>query len=167
MAGGATRLATTASAAALFAFLPTSYLGVAELGTIAEQGGKAILLLNRRGIAPALRPQAKKPGSAEVLITFLTDSAQLTPESRKAFYTEEIARYKKREFGIAPRQLELLLDHPELHLLRVPHVEAGDLVLVAGCKQCCIGCESLLQKGLRCNVLELGSGWRLSPAGRG
>ncbi len=40
-----------------------------------------------RGIAPALRPQAKKPGSAEVLITFLTDSAQLTPESRNALDT--------------------------------------------------------------------------------
>ncbi len=40
-----------------------------------------------RGIAPALRPQAKKPGSAEVLITFLTDSAQLTPDSRNALDT--------------------------------------------------------------------------------
>ena len=41
-----------------------------------------------RGFAPTLRPQAaKKPGSAAVLITFVTDSAQLTPESRTALDT--------------------------------------------------------------------------------
>lgn len=33
-----------------------------------------------RGFAPALRP--KKPASAAVLITFVTDSAELTPESK-------------------------------------------------------------------------------------
>ncbi|MFO1272053.1 MAG: OmpA family protein [Rubrivivax sp.] len=40
-----------------------------------------------RGIAPALRPQAKKPGSTSVLITFMTDSAQLTTDSRNALDT--------------------------------------------------------------------------------
>jgi len=40
-----------------------------------------------RGFAPSLRPQAKKPGSAAVLITFVTNSAQLTPESRNALDT--------------------------------------------------------------------------------
>ncbi len=40
-----------------------------------------------RGISPVLRPQAKKPGSASVLITFMTDSAQLTADSRNALDT--------------------------------------------------------------------------------
>lgn len=41
-----------------------------------------------RGFAPGLRPQAaKKTGSAAVLITFVTDSAQLTTESQRALDT--------------------------------------------------------------------------------
>jgi OmpA-OmpF porin, OOP family len=37
-----------------------------------------------RGFAPAMRPQPKKPSSAAVLITFVTDSSELTAESRSA-----------------------------------------------------------------------------------
>lgn len=37
-----------------------------------------------RGFAPGMRPQAAKPPSAAVLITFVTNSAELTPESRTA-----------------------------------------------------------------------------------
>jgi OmpA-OmpF porin, OOP family len=37
-----------------------------------------------RGFAPAMRPQPKKPSSAAVLITFITDSSELTAESRSA-----------------------------------------------------------------------------------
>lgn len=42
-----------------------------------------------RGFAPSLRPQAakKSSGSAAVLITFVTDSAQLTTESQRALDT--------------------------------------------------------------------------------
>ena len=37
-----------------------------------------------RGFQPGLRPKANKPSSAAVLITFVTNSSELTPESRSA-----------------------------------------------------------------------------------
>lgn len=43
-----------------------------------------------RGFAPGMRPQAAKAPSAAVLITFVTGSSELTPESRAAL--DKVAR---------------------------------------------------------------------------
>lgn len=61
--------------------------GIAEALTPADPAASGP---RSRGFAPGMRPQAAKAPSAAVLITFVTGSSELTPESRAAL--DKVAR---------------------------------------------------------------------------
>ncbi len=100
-----------------------------ELGKIAHEGGKAILLLNRRGLAPALHCRAcgvsRRCGSCDVALTLHGDGrihchhcgySEPVPESCPACGSTEIAR-----IGAGTQRLEAELEKhvPELERLRL------------------------------------------------
>jgi primosomal protein N' (replication factor Y) len=100
-----------------------------ELGKIAEQGGKAILLLNRRGVAPALHCRACgetiRCGDCDVALVLHRDDrlhchhcghAEPAPEACPACRSVEIAR-----IGAGTQRLERELEArlPELERLRL------------------------------------------------
>ena len=108
---------------------PLSAPLLAELGKIAEQGGKAILLLNRRGIAPALHCRAcgetQRCPSCDVSLVLHRDEAlhchhcgysEPAPESCPACGSVELAR-----IGAGTQRLERELEAhvPELERFRL------------------------------------------------
>jgi primosomal protein N' (replication factor Y) (superfamily II helicase) len=108
---------------------PLSAPLLAELGRIAEQGGKAILLLNRRGVAPAVHCRAcgrsRRCGLCDVALTLHRDGrlhchhcgyAESVPESCPACGSVELARV-----GAGTQRLEAELQRqlPELERIRL------------------------------------------------
>jgi primosomal protein N' (replication factor Y) (superfamily II helicase) len=108
---------------------PLSAPLLAELGTIAERGGKAILLLNRRGIAPALHCRAcgetRRCPSCDVSLVLHRDEglhchhcgyAEAAPEACPDCGSVELAR-----IGAGTQRLERELEAqvPELERFRL------------------------------------------------
>ena len=108
---------------------PLSAPLLAELGKIAEQGGKAILLLNRRGVAPALHCRAcgetQRCPDCDVSLVLHRDEAlhchhcgysEPAPESCPACGSVELAR-----IGAGTQRLERELEAhvPELERFRL------------------------------------------------
>jgi len=100
-----------------------------ELGRIAEQGGKAILLLNRRGLAPAIHCRAcgvsRRCGLCDVALTLHRDSrlhchhcgySEAVPEGCPECGSSELAR-----IGAGTQRLEAELEKrvPELERIRL------------------------------------------------
>ena len=103
---------------------PLSAPLLAELGAIAEQGGKAILLLNRRGLAPAIHCRAcgrsRRCGQCDVSLTLHGDGrlhchhcgySEAVPEACPECGSSELAR-----IGAGTQRLEAELEKrvPEL-----------------------------------------------------
>jgi primosomal protein N' (replication factor Y) (superfamily II helicase) len=108
---------------------PLSAPLLAELGAIADRGGKAVLLLNRRGVAPALHCRAcgATPGceSCDVALTLHADRrlrchhcgfARLAPDLCPACRSAELVRLGA---GTERLERELAARLPELELLRL------------------------------------------------
>src|SRR4029078_6744170 len=108
---------------------PLSAPLLAELGTIAERGGKAILLLNRRGVAPALHCRAcgetRRCPSCDVALVLHRDDvlhchhcghSEQAPEACPACGSVELAR-----IGAGTQRLERELEAqvPELERFRL------------------------------------------------
>jgi primosomal protein N' (replication factor Y) (superfamily II helicase) len=108
---------------------PLSAPLLAELGGIAEHGGRAILLLNRRGVAPAVHCRAcglsRRCGACDVALTLHADGrlhchhcgfAEQVPESCPACGSVELARV-----GAGTQRLEAELERhlPELQRIRL------------------------------------------------
>ena len=108
---------------------PLSTPLLAELGKIADAGGKAVLLLNRRGVAPALHCRAcgstPRCDNCDVALTLHADrrlhchhcgSARTAPELCPSCGAAELAR-----LGAGTERLEAELRDrlPELELLRL------------------------------------------------
>jgi primosomal protein N' (replication factor Y) (superfamily II helicase) len=108
---------------------PLSAPLLAELGGIAERGGKAILLLNRRGVAPAVHCRAcgetRRCPNCDVALTLHADAAlrchhcgrvERLPETCPACGSAELAR-----IGAGTQKLERALAKqvPELEVLRL------------------------------------------------
>jgi primosomal protein N' (replication factor Y) len=106
-----------------------------ELRRLAEEGGKAILLLNRRGVAPALHCRACgttiRCPNCDVALVLHRDAglrchhcghAEQTPEACPACGSVELAR-----LGAGTQRLERELERefPELELLRLDADTAG------------------------------------------
>ena len=100
-----------------------------ELGRIAERGGKAILLLNRRGIAPALHCRACgatiRCGRCDVSLVLHADGSlrchhcgheERAPEACPACESPELARIGA---GTQKLERELAKRLPELELIRI------------------------------------------------
>ena len=100
-----------------------------ELGGIAERGGKAILLLNRRGIAPALHCRACgatiRCGRCDVSLVLHADGSlrchhcgheERAPEACPACESPELARIGA---GTQKLERELAKRLPELELIRI------------------------------------------------
>jgi primosomal protein N' (replication factor Y) (superfamily II helicase) len=115
---------------------PLSAPLLAELGAIAENGGKAILLLNRRGVAPALHCRAcgasRRCPSCDVALTLhrggelrchhcgFTESA---PDVCPVCGSSELARIGA---GTQRLERELAKQLPELEVLRLDADTAAD-----------------------------------------
>jgi primosomal protein N' (replication factor Y) len=108
---------------------PLSAPLLAELGRVAEQGGKAILLLNRRGVAPALHCRAcgttiRCPNCDVALVLHRDDRvhchhcghADAAPSTCPACASPELARVGA---GTERLERELELRVPELERIRV------------------------------------------------
>ena len=100
-----------------------------ELGTIAERGGKAVLLLNRRGVAPALHCRAcgltRRCEQCDVALTLHGDArlrchhcgfAVAAPQRCPACGSPELARLGA---GTERLEAELRARLPELELVRL------------------------------------------------
>jgi primosomal protein N' (replication factor Y) len=100
-----------------------------ELGAIAERGGKAILLLNRRGVAPALHCRAcgvsRRCGACDVALTLHGDGrlhchhcgyAETVPSTCPACGSVELARVGA---GTQRLESELARHVPELARIRL------------------------------------------------
>ena len=100
-----------------------------ELGRISEQGGKAILLLNRRGLAPAIHCRAcgvsRRCGLCDVALTLHGDArlhchhcgySEAVPEACPSCGSSELAR-----IGAGTQRLEAELEKrvPELERIRL------------------------------------------------
>ncbi|HYK07263.1 MAG TPA: primosomal protein N' [Gaiellaceae bacterium] len=100
-----------------------------ELGRIAEEGGKAILLLNRRGLAPAIHCRAcgvsRRCGLCDVALTLHGDArlhchhcgySEAVPDACPACGSSELAR-----IGAGTQRLEAELEKrvPELERIRL------------------------------------------------
>jgi primosomal protein N' (replication factor Y) len=114
---------------------PLSAPLLGELGKIAEQGGKAILLLNRRGVAPALHCRAcgetMRCGNCDVALVLHRDDhlhchhcghAEPAPEACPACRSVEVAR-----IGAGTQRLERELEArlPELERIRLDADSVG------------------------------------------
>ena len=114
---------------------PLSAPLLAELGRISERGGKAILLLNRRGVSPALHCRAcgvsRRCSQCDVSLTLHGDGrlhchhcgyAEALPESCPACGSTELAR-----IGAGTQRLESELAKlvPELKRIRLDADTAG------------------------------------------
>ncbi len=114
---------------------PLSAPLLAELGRISERGGKAILLLNRRGVSPALHCRAcgvsRRCSQCDVALTLHGDErlhchhcgyAEAVPESCPACGSTELAR-----IGAGTQRLESELAKlvPELKRIRLDADTAG------------------------------------------
>jgi primosomal protein N' (replication factor Y) len=108
---------------------PLSAPLLAELGGIAERGGKAILLLNRRGVAPALHCRAcgesRRCPSCDVALTLHRGGAlrchhcgfaELAPDVCPICGSSELARIGA---GTQRLERELAKQLPELDVLRL------------------------------------------------
>jgi primosomal protein N' (replication factor Y) (superfamily II helicase) len=108
---------------------PLSAPLLAELGGLAENGGKAILLLNRRGIAPALHCRAcgesRRCSSCDVALTLHADATlrchhcgfmEPAPEVCPACGSSELARIGA---GTQKLERELAAKLPELERIRL------------------------------------------------
>jgi primosomal protein N' (replication factor Y) len=108
---------------------PLSAPLLAELGRISEHGGKAILLLNRRGLAPAIHCRAcgvsRRCGLCDVSLTLHTDArlhchhcgfSEAVPEACPSCGSSELAR-----IGAGTQRLEAELRRrvPELERIRL------------------------------------------------
>jgi primosomal protein N' (replication factor Y) len=108
---------------------PLSAPLLAELGAIAQGGGKAILLLNRRGVAPAVHCRAcgvsRRCGLCDVALTLHRDGrlhchhcgySEAVPETCPACGSLELAR-----IGAGTQRLEAELEQrvPELSRIRL------------------------------------------------
>jgi primosomal protein N' (replication factor Y) len=108
---------------------PLSAPLLAELGRLAEQGGKAILLLNRRGMAPALHCRAcgatRRCNNCDVALTLHSDGTlrchhcgarEPVTETCPACHSPELAR-----IGAGTQRLERELERhvPELERIRL------------------------------------------------
>ncbi|TMM25362.1 MAG: primosomal protein N' [Actinobacteria bacterium] len=115
---------------------PLSAPLLAELGAIAENGGKAILLLNRRGIAPALHCRAcgatfRCPDCDVALVLHRDGSlrchhcghAEPAPEECPVCRSVELARIGA---GTQRLERELAARVPELELIRLDADTAGN-----------------------------------------
>jgi primosomal protein N' (replication factor Y) (superfamily II helicase) len=115
---------------------PLSAPLLAELGTIAERGGKAILLLNRRGIAPAIHCRACgttfRCPLCDVALVLHRDGrlhchhcghAEAEPEECPACRSLELARIGA---GTQRLERELAAKVPELELIRLDADTASD-----------------------------------------
>jgi primosomal protein N' (replication factor Y) (superfamily II helicase) len=120
---------------------PLSAPLLGELGKIAEQGGKAILLLNRRGVAPALHCRAcgetMRCGNCDVALVLHRDDhlhchhcghAEPAPEACPACGSVEVAR-----IGAGTQRLERELEArlPELERFRLDADSVGGRGAVA------------------------------------
>jgi len=120
---------------------PLSAPLLAELGGLAERGGKAILLLNRRGVAPALHCRAcgesRRCPSCDVALTLHADErlhchhcgfVVASPETCPVCGSAELAR-----IGAGTQKLERELGKhvPELEVIRLD----ADTVAQAGALQ--------------------------------
>jgi primosomal protein N' (replication factor Y) (superfamily II helicase) len=114
---------------------PLSAPLLAELGKIAERGGKAILLLNRRGVAPALHCRAcgetfRCPDCDVALVLHRDQTlrchhcghAQPSPQECPACRSVELARIGA---GTQRLERELAARVPELELIRLDADSAG------------------------------------------
>jgi primosomal protein N' (replication factor Y) len=108
---------------------PLSAPLLAELGRISEHGGKAILLLNRRGLAPALHCRAcgasRRCGQCDVALTLHGDRrlhchhcgySEAVPETCPACGSSELARIGA---GTQRLEAELAKHVPELQRIRL------------------------------------------------
>jgi len=108
---------------------PLSAPLLAELGKISERGGKAILLLNRRGLAPAIHCRAcglsRRCGLCDVSLTLHGDArlhchhcgySEAVPEACPACGSAELARIGA---GTQRLEAELAKRVPELELIRL------------------------------------------------
>ncbi|RDI73830.1 priA: primosomal protein N' [Gaiella occulta] len=108
---------------------PLSAPLLAELGRLADRGGKAILLLNRRGVAPALHCRAcgvsRRCGSCDVALTLHRDGrlhchhcgfSEPVPEACPACGSSQLA-----QIGAGTQRLETELERhvPELERIRL------------------------------------------------
>ncbi len=114
---------------------PLSAPLLAELGALADRGGKAILLLNRRGVAPALHCRAcgltRRCPSCDVALTLHADDAlhchhcgrrEQAPVACSACGAAEIARLGA---GTERLESELASRVPELERFRLDADAAG------------------------------------------
>ena len=108
---------------------PLSAPLLAELGKIAEDGGKAILLLNRRGVAPAIHCRAcglsRRCGLCDVSLTLHRDArlhchhcgySEAVPEACPSCGSAELARIGA---GTQRLEAELAKRVPELERIRL------------------------------------------------
>lgn len=108
---------------------PLSAPLLAELGRISEHGGKAILLLNRRGLAPAIHCRAcglsRRCGMCDVALTLYRDArlhchhcgySEEVPEACPSCGSAELARIGA---GTQKLETELAKRVPELELIRL------------------------------------------------
>ena len=108
---------------------PLSAPLLAELGKIAERGGKAILLLNRRGLAPAIHCRTcgvtRRCPNCDVALVLHGDGAALPPlrprASRRPSSAPSAARPSSPGIGAGTQRLEreLAARLPELELIRL------------------------------------------------
>ena len=114
---------------------PLSAPLLAELGRISERGGKAILLLNRRGVAPALHCRAcgasRRCTLCDVALTLHADGrlhchhcgySEPVPEACPACGSSELARIGA---GTQRLEAELARHVPELERIRLDADTAG------------------------------------------
>jgi primosomal protein N' (replication factor Y) len=108
---------------------PLSAPLLAELGAVAERGGKAILLLNRRGVAPAIHCRAcgetRRCPNCDVALTLHADGSlrchhcgrlEELPEVCPACGSAELARIGA---GTQKLERELAKQVPELEVIRL------------------------------------------------
>jgi primosomal protein N' (replication factor Y) (superfamily II helicase) len=143
---------------------PLSAPLLAELGVLADRGGKAILLLNRRGIAPALHCRAcgttPRCGSCDVALTLHADRRlhchhcgrqEPAPSLCAVCGSPELAR-----IGAGTERLEAELAErlPELELFRLdadavsrPHVLSERLARFAAAERAVLLGTQMVAKG--------------------
>ena len=114
---------------------PLSAPLLAELGRLSERGGKGILLLNRRGLAPAIHCRAcglsRRCGLCDVSLTLHGDArlhchhcgySEAVPEACPACGSSELARIGA---GTQRLEAELAKRVPELERIRLDADTAG------------------------------------------